>query len=47
MHPKTVIRLLSFITIFMAFILLIPTAVSIGYGEWEGVTAFVRLSPTR
>ena len=41
MHPKTVIRLLSFITIFMAFILLIPTAVSIGYGEWEGVTAFV------
>ena len=40
-NPKTVVRLLSFITIFMALILLIPTAVSYGYGETEGVRAFL------
>ena len=40
MHPKSVIRLLSFITVFMAAILLIPLLVSLGYGEAEGVDAF-------
>lgn len=42
MHPKAVIRLLSFITVFMAAILLIPLLVSLGYGEAEGVDAFAR-----
>ena len=42
MHPKSVIRLLSFITVFMAAILLIPLLVSLGYGEAEGVDAFAR-----
>ena len=42
MHPKSVIRLLSFITVFMAAILLIPLLVSLGYGESEGVDAFAR-----
>ena len=42
MHPKSVIRLLSFIMVFMAAILLIPLLVSLGYGEAEGVDAFAR-----
>ena len=41
MNPKSVTRLLSLITIFMALILFIPTLVSVYYGEGEAVKAFL------
>lgn len=41
MNPKSVTRLLSLITIFMALILFIPTLVSVYYGESEAVKAFL------
>ena len=40
MHPRTVTRLLSLITIFMALIMLIPASISLGYGEIDGFMAF-------
>ena len=41
MNPKSVTRLLSLITIFMAFILFIPTLVSVYYDEGEAIKAFL------
>ena len=40
MNPKSVGRLLSYITLFMAGILLVPTGVAFYYGESESVLAF-------
>ena len=40
MNPKSVIRLLSYIVLFMAAIMLVPTAVSYGYGEGKVVLSF-------
>lgn len=40
-HPKSVVRLLSFIIVFMALIMLIPLAISFCYEESDAVSAFL------